>query len=230
MLRQRTSTLRNLELRLLSLFLICDIAVWAVSVNIRDFKFNNGLVVLPGIFSPSEFMIVQRISKELCKKSLKKEINSLAKGRFGCRIDRKSELHEMFSHSRILSRIKRATGREKSNLVIPPDFPLEIRKYGIGAHMPFHFDEQLYKHPQLELVFTIENTSDSYTCWIDSTGATQKLRTEPNSLLCIQATTVKHAVTPLKKGERVILKGLLVAEGEEILDVNSFEKALQTYS
>ena len=61
-------------------------------------------------------------------------------------------------------------------------------------------------------------------------SATQKIVTEPNSLLCIQSTTVKHAVTPLKKGERIILKGLLVAEGEEILDDNNFEEALKTYS
>lgn len=216
---------RFVGLRLLGLLLTL-----VGAINVREFQFNNGLVVLPGIFSPVEFQTVQRVSKDLCKKSLKKEINSLAEGRFGCRIDKESELHELFSNPKILSRIKRATGRENSDLVIPPEFPLEIRKYAIGAHMPFHFDEQLYKYPQLEFVFTVENTSDSYTCWIDSTGATQKIVTEPNSLLCIQSTTVKHAVTPLKKGERIILKGLLVAEGEEILDDNNFEEALKTYS
>ena len=214
-----------------SLLLVwCMVVAIVTAVNFREFKLNNGLVVLPGVFSPTEFQTVQMASRELCKRSLRKETHSFAQGRYGCRIDVKSELHEMFSNPRILSRIKRCTGREHFDLGIPRDFPLEIRKYTTGAHMPYHFDEQLYRHPQLEFVFTVENNSDSHTCWIDSVGNTQKLITEPNSLLCIQAATVKHAVTPLKKGERVIIKGILVDKGDEKLCHASFHEALRTYS
>ena len=216
----------GLVLSLWSFFL----AELVITTTLREFKFNNGLAVFPAVFPPNDFQEVQRISREICKKSLRKEKNSIAEGRLGHRIESSNELYEMFSNPNILSRIQKATGRTDSNLIIPQDFPLEIRKYVIGSHMPFHRDEQLYEQPQIEFVFTVENTSDSYTCWIDSKNNTQKLSTEPNSLICIQATTVNHSVTSLKKGERVIIKGVLVAQGEKKLNEKKFREALQTYS
>jgi hypothetical protein len=197
--------------------------------SLKEYRLNNGLVILPSVFPPSDFKLIRELSKDLCKNSLRKETNSLARGRLGSRIAKESKLHELFTDGSILSRIERVTGRGENRLVAPRDFPLEIRKYVKGAHMPFHYDEQLYKKPQIEFVYTVENSSDSYTCWVDARGETQKVRTEPNSMICIQAATVSHAVTPLKRGERVIIKGLAIDEGVGILDEKAFKEALQTY-
>jgi hypothetical protein len=41
------------------------------------------------------------------------------------------------------------------------DFPIELRKYPRGANMPWHLDEQMYAMPQWELIYTIDNCSDS---------------------------------------------------------------------
>lgn len=41
------------------------------------------------------------------------------------------------------------------------DFPIELRQYPRGAEMPWHLDEQMYASPQWELIYTLDNTSDS---------------------------------------------------------------------
>jgi hypothetical protein len=41
------------------------------------------------------------------------------------------------------------------------DFPIELRMYPRGANMPWHLDEQMYAMPQWELIYTIDNNSDS---------------------------------------------------------------------
>jgi hypothetical protein len=44
---------------------------------------------------------------------------------------------------------------------MPADVPVEYRVYPEGSAMDWHQDVALYKTPQYELVFTLENTSDS---------------------------------------------------------------------
>jgi hypothetical protein len=51
--------------------------------------------------------------------------------------------------------------------------------------MPWHTDEQLYSSPQWELIYVVENTSDSKTQWLDEEGDTQEEWTPPNSLLAV---------------------------------------------
>lgn len=41
------------------------------------------------------------------------------------------------------------------------DFPIEVRQYPKGAEMPWHLDEQMYASPQWELIYTLDNSSDS---------------------------------------------------------------------
>jgi hypothetical protein len=51
--------------------------------------------------------------------------------------------------------------------------------------MPWHTDEQLYSSPQWELIYVVENTSDSKTQWLDEEGDTNEEWTPPNSLLAV---------------------------------------------
>mgnify|MGYP001804355112 CR=1 FL=1 len=50
------------------------------------------------------------------------------------------------------------------------DFPVEFRVYPSGSFMDWHRDCLLYQTPQLEVVFCVENSSDSRTEWIDLSG------------------------------------------------------------
>lgn len=85
-------------------------------------------------------------------------------------------------------------------------FPIEHRIYPKGSKgMKWHIDTLLYDKPQYEAVFTVNNNSDSLTEWIDGNNKISRW-TEPNSLLLVKAQGDYHHVTPIKKGNREILK------------------------
>jgi hypothetical protein len=78
--------------------------------------------------------------------------------------------------------------------------------------MDWHVDDVLYDPPQVEVVYTLENTSDCTTRWkVPSQQESNNViikETDPNSIILLKAGTVEHCVTPLKKqgGRRVIVK------------------------
>lgn len=94
------------------------------------------------------------------------------------------------------------------------DVPVELRVYEKpGAGMDWHVDDVLYDPtPQLEVVLTLENTSDCRTMFkvpgSDNTDDSnvQIVETDVNSSLIILAGGVPHCVTSLKHGKRSILK------------------------
>lgn len=82
----------------------------------------------------------------------------------------------------------------------------------------------VFTKPQIEVVLTLENTSDCRTMWevekeVDQqTIITRKeVETDVNSALFIKAGGVSHKVSSLKYGRRVILKFVYVADDGEIL-------------
>ena len=87
------------------------------------------------------------------------------------------------------------------------DFPIEFRVYPTGSQgMKCHKDTLLYEKPQYEMVYTIENESDSYTNWYSYLGWNNKIYTKPNSLIIVKAQGNIHCVSPVNKGFRKILK------------------------
>ena len=72
--------------------------------------------------------------------------------------------------------------------------------------MAWHRDEALFAVPQLELVLTLRNSSDSCTEWVDGAGEIARVETEANSLLAVRANGALHRVTPVRRGERDIVK------------------------
>ena len=72
--------------------------------------------------------------------------------------------------------------------------------------MRCHKDTLLYKIPQYEVVYTITNSSDSYTKWYTSSQKISHVFTKPNSLLIIKAAANTHCVSRINYGTRSILK------------------------
>ena len=72
--------------------------------------------------------------------------------------------------------------------------------------MKCHKDILLYEKPQYEIVYTIENESDSYTNWYSYLGWNNIIYTKPNSLIIVKAQENIHCVSPINKGYRTILK------------------------
>jgi hypothetical protein len=109
------------------------------------------------------------------------------------------------------------------------EVPVEVRVYEKkGSGMEWHVDDVLYDPPQVEVVLTLENTSDCQTVW-KHRDSLNRIETEVNSAILLQAGGVEHFVSSLKQGRRVILKCAYIDSQGAIFDerqmVNQFGKA-----
>jgi len=89
--------------------------------------------------------------------------------------------------------------------------------------MDWHIDDVLFSpFPQLEVVFTIDNTSNCLTKWCNSHDFENEevvaVETEPNSALIIPAGGAIHKVSPLKYGKRTIIKFAYVQEKSNFIN------------
>jgi hypothetical protein len=100
-----------------------------------------------------------------------------------------------------------------------PTVPVELRRYGVGAFMGWHRDTVLKTPtacPQIEVVWVLENASDSVSQWVDDDAvsdknndahaATKSMRLKANDAFVVQGNGVLHRVTPVTKGQRLIVK------------------------
>uniref|UniRef100_A0A7S2BRA1 Fe2OG dioxygenase domain-containing protein n=1 Tax=Octactis speculum TaxID=3111310 RepID=A0A7S2BRA1_9STRA len=173
------------------------------SLKSTEFK-TNGILYLRNFFSPETFASVVHES-QLLRRQLKKETVSLARNRLSVPIPPRSTLEGIFVNDDIGQRLSKITGRD---IVASSDFPAELRVYQPGAMMDWHVDESIYEVPQIELVYTVDNNSDSVTQWRLPDGTILEERTEPNSLLLVQAQGPMHQVTQLRRGHRAIIKAV----------------------
>ncbi len=95
--------------------------------------------------------------------------------------------------------------------------------------MEWHIDDILYDPPQVEVVLTLENSSDCCTLWkklaqyaqqqVQSTKSQiESVQTTPNSAIILKSGGVSHKVSALCHGKRSILKFAFVKNGAVLLD------------
>jgi hypothetical protein len=113
------------------------------------------------------------------------------------------EILDIFYGSNSLFVLSKTIGRNVEPLL---DVPMEHRYYTKSKGMKWHKDTLLSDPPQYEIVYTVANTSDSHTEYIDHWGRTHRVWTEPNSIMIVRANGYIHQVTPVNKGSRSILK------------------------
>ena len=168
------------------------------------FEKNGGVLYLPNFLEPDEFESIRLECRRLRSKA-KHEKDSIAVGRLGRILTPKTASFKAFMSEAMASRLNELTGLEGLR---PSDYAVEVRYYPIGACMEWHRDDQLFEPAQLEVVFTLENSSDSNTQWLTSSGELESIWTEPNSIIAVTAGAdgPMHRVTPIKRGERSILK------------------------
>ena len=136
----------------------------------------------------------------------------MAVGRYGRMLDNRSDAHSCLASDATTKRINRIAGMPSPPL-ITSEYPMELRVYRVGAGMDWHVDDCLFDRPQCEVVLVLENTSDSFTEFIDADGVLHSEWTPPNSALLVRAGGAKHRVQSLKRGERTIVKLVYKAEG-----------------
>ena len=134
--------------------------------------------------------------------------NSSATNRQHVIIEKNSQIEQIFYGGEFLSYLEKIL-----SFKVEPckRLPIEFRYYGVGSKMKWHRDvniyDYLYGHPQIELVYTISNISNSKTEWIDdATGVVHKIHSSPNSIMITQGGSVLHQVTPITIGDRTIIK------------------------
>mmetsp|Transcript_8824 Transcript_8824/g.26518 ORF Transcript_8824/g.26518 Transcript_8824/m.26518 type:complete len:232 (+) Transcript_8824:305-1000(+) len=168
------------------------------------FEEGNGILYVRDFLRDSER---DSVVKELAtlKGRARSEVNSLAVERTGVQLSIRDGIGSVFGSAMVLTKLQ--TMLAEPGLVLG-DFPVEARFYSTGAEMFWHSDDQLYAVPQIEVVYTVMNESDSYTEWIDAQGLLQSVWTEPNSALLVKAGAAKHRVTKLRRGSRSIIKAV----------------------
>lgn len=169
------------------------------------------VVLIPNALPPSIALQVARECRALRPK-LAPELNCIASGRLGCYLSARSATHAALSDKELAERLTR---KLRSALPLSAsEFPMELRHYPSGSSMPWHSDEALYgPQPQWELIYTVDNDSDSETEWRDAQGRLHGAWTPPGSLLCVRAEGWQHRVTPVRRGSRLIVKLAYAPEG-----------------
>ena len=171
---------------------------------------RDGLCAVPSFLPPEDFAQVREDCRRL-RGQRKREKDAFAVGRTGCYVPRRSGVHLLLASPAVRARIARLVGQALE----PSAYPLELRSYGVGAEMGWHRDDLLFAKPQCELVLCLDNDTDSQTEWIDAEGEHHALWTAPNTALLVRAgdTGAAHRVTPLRRGERTILKMVWTVPG-----------------
>lgn len=164
---------------------------------------RHGIHAVPAFLPDADFARVLADCRTL-RGRMKREKDCLAVGRAGCFVDRRSETQRILTSPAVVARITRLVGQPME----PSPYPLELRTYRTGAEMAWHRDDQLHEDPQCELVLCLDNDSDSRTEWEDADGGRFSEWTGPNVALLVRGgpTGAPHRVTPLRRGQRTILK------------------------
>ena len=242
---------------------------WAEYSLRQSYKKSGGILYKQSLLTPTEFTTVQNEIHNLINdnklKLVDEKESSFATNRIGAVLDRNSDVYKIFScaEGSICHLVNKLVNNdddydaesEKDDLllgnkmILSPDIPIEIRIYEkAGAGMEWHVDDIIYTNTkQVEVVFTLENTSDCCTMWKphdqqpilqsssvaddgrgdgDSSSSNssnnkcriESVQTTPNSAILIQAGSVEHKVSSLSYGRRVILKMAFVREGALMSD------------
>ena len=157
--------------------------------------YNDDVYYIEDFLSDEEYNYINNYFKNI--NNLKSEKFRLIKPIFDENID------NIFYSEKYINKIKNVINEN----IKKSDFPIEFRIYPEGSSgMKCHKDTLLYEEPQYEMVYTIENESDSYTNWYSYLGWNNKIYTKPNSLIIVKAQENIHCVSPVKEGFRTILK------------------------
>ena len=157
--------------------------------------YNDDVYYIEDFLSDEEYNYINNYFKNI--NNLKSEKFRLIKPIFDENID------NIFYSEKYINKIKNVINKN----IKRSDFPIEFRIYPEGSSgMKCHKDTLLYDKPQYEMVYTIENESDSYTNWYSYFGWNNKIYTKPNSLIIVKAQGNIHCVSPVNKGFRKILK------------------------
>ena len=194
---------------------------------------TDGVLYRQSVCTKEELYAIQYELAEAMKQ-VSEERSSIAQHRTGATLSRNGEIAKILQQGSIFSLVQRAVGNDIGlEMKVAEEIPIEMRIYErAGASMAWHVDDILYDPPQIEIVFTVENTSDCATLWKVASNM-HRQETHPNSIIVLKAGGPEHCVTALKRGRRVIVKCAYVLEGAKFVGEeyqNQFKEASRVKS
>ena len=108
--------------------------------------------------------------------------SSVARNRVGAQLPRNSAVAAVLgdeggSMSKLVNRAANDRNDGRRKLVLSKEIPIEVRVYErTGAGMDWHVDDILFSPEQVEVIFTVENTSDCVTKWEGKGGRGDDVR------------------------------------------------------
>jgi hypothetical protein len=232
---------------------------WKLRTQRRQYEQDNKILYVKSALTPTEFAtlstemtsMMMNAADSSNKNTIMKLQNedassSFATNRIGARVPTNSDTDKILRHGSISRIVNELYGENNSNnneMILAPNIPIEVRVYEkVGAGMEWHVDDVLYCPRQVEIVLTLENTSDCCTMWRVPIGEEKcddahcinginddkpfkmaattaaaafrvhSIQTAPNSILILESGGVEHKVTPLSYGKRTILKMAFVSK------------------
>lgn len=201
---------------------------------VKQFK-KYGIIYKTSFLTDTEFNIIKDELSNMPLTLIQETTDSVARNRMGARLPQDCEIFNMLSNPqgsfiKVINEITANEKQQNTKMILSSVVPVEMRTYEKrGAGMEWHHDDVLYEPEQIEVVFTVENTSDCVTMWEEtkndekSIGHAIKLKqveTEANSAIILRAglSGSKHSVSSLNHGRRVILKFVFIREGAKFLE------------
>jgi hypothetical protein len=187
-----------MNLAIIYLIIICIIIYYILHLYFYRKPFL--ILYIPNFLTDTEHQTI----KQNCQVyTLEEDDNPYIKNRMFYQISQNDPVHNIIYS-------------EKNNILVSNNLkvhvksdnntPIEYRVYKTNSSMTWHIDDIMYKIPQYECVYTVENTSNSLTQYKDRFGMVHSIWTEPNSLLIVRAGDIEHRVTSITTGNRTILK------------------------
>ncbi|EJK70922.1 hypothetical protein THAOC_07682 [Thalassiosira oceanica] len=196
---------------------------WEDHAMRRRYENAGGFAYRQSCLTPEEFRVVRDELDRLALSLEPETGDSFATSRVGAAIPPGGPggIHAVMGGGSMCRLVNRLEGSEGDEWTLSADVPVELRVYeNGGSGMEWHVDDVLFDRPQVEVVFTVDNTSDCDTMWRlpgegqDSLGfEVHSVQTTPNSALVLRAGGVEHKVSPLGSGRRRILKMAFVRRG-----------------
>jgi hypothetical protein len=164
------------------------------------------ILYIKNVLSYNDFLEINKECINLYPKLIPD--NSIAKKRLYTNIPKNNIIEKIFYGNKFIYWLKNNIGL---NLKPSKVLPIEFRYYNINSSMKWHRDqiitENIYNCPQIEVVYTVHNTSNSKTEWIsDKNGYVNEIYSVPNSIMITQGNSCFHQVTPITIGNRSIIK------------------------
>lgn len=187
---------------------IVVVSIWMLVASVDQSPMTccirlRNIVYRESVFSPNTFIQLVEACKVLHPQLANED--GFAIGRQTVQVETGSYLHKLFYGERVMKGLGAMLG---TSCLRPSPQPIEYRLYTINSRMPWHRDVMLTETcPQVEVVYTVYNTSDSFTEWIDEQNKKlERVRSKPNSMIITQGLGAFHQVTSLTRGERAIIK------------------------